>query len=248
MPTLTIDKRFRGPNTSGNGGYVCGRLAAFVDGPAQVRLFAPPPLDTPLHVRKEGLKALLVQENDTGDVILGEAVPKDVQAHVPALLNDTQIDQCRQIYLAQKDNHPLPHCFVCGPQRSPDDGLCLFTGKIPDVHQVADRWVPQEDLAADDGLVGEEFLWAALDCPSYFATGLHGQMALLAQLTAVVHQRPKPGEPLVVMAWPNKSDGRKHFSHSAVVNDKGDAIAIADALWIEVKNPDLLEKLKSENG
>ena len=47
---LSIARRFRGPAGSGNGGYVCGRLAAGVPGTARVRLLAPPPLDTELTV------------------------------------------------------------------------------------------------------------------------------------------------------------------------------------------------------
>ena len=35
---LTIPRRFNGPPRSGNGGYVCGRLASYLDGPASVRL------------------------------------------------------------------------------------------------------------------------------------------------------------------------------------------------------------------
>jgi hypothetical protein len=33
MPELIIPSRFRGPSRSGNGGYVCGRIAAYADGP-----------------------------------------------------------------------------------------------------------------------------------------------------------------------------------------------------------------------
>lgn len=39
---ITVDKRFKGPPTSANGGYVCGLLSQFVDGPAvSVRLRLP---------------------------------------------------------------------------------------------------------------------------------------------------------------------------------------------------------------
>src|SRR5690606_26952885 len=48
--TIVIERRFRGPPNSGNGGYSCGRLAAFVDGTAEVTLVKPPPLDVPLAV------------------------------------------------------------------------------------------------------------------------------------------------------------------------------------------------------
>ena len=48
---VTIGRRYRGPLTSGNGGYSAGRLAAFVDAPAvEVTLRLPPPLERPLQV------------------------------------------------------------------------------------------------------------------------------------------------------------------------------------------------------
>ena len=49
---LTIPSRFCGPPGIGNGGYVCGRIAAYVDGPATVTLRRPPPLDTPMAVEQ----------------------------------------------------------------------------------------------------------------------------------------------------------------------------------------------------
>ena len=49
--TITIPRRFCGPPDSGNGGYVCGRLASFIDGPAVVRLKVPTPLDEEMEVR-----------------------------------------------------------------------------------------------------------------------------------------------------------------------------------------------------
>ena len=38
---VTIPARYNGPPDSGNGGYSCGVLAAFIDGPARVRLHSP---------------------------------------------------------------------------------------------------------------------------------------------------------------------------------------------------------------
>ena len=52
MPALTIPSRFCGPPGSGNGGYVCGRIAAYLDGPVTVTLRQPPPLATPLAVER----------------------------------------------------------------------------------------------------------------------------------------------------------------------------------------------------
>ena len=56
---LSIDPRFKGPPDSGNGGYVAGRLAAYLDGTAAVRLHRPPALERPLdleHLRAEFLE------------------------------------------------------------------------------------------------------------------------------------------------------------------------------------------------
>src|SRR6185503_12253340 len=50
MTEIIIDKRFCGPPNSGNGGYVCGRLAPHIPGGAEVTLRAPPPLDKPLDI------------------------------------------------------------------------------------------------------------------------------------------------------------------------------------------------------
>jgi len=48
LTEIIIDKRYCGPPNSGNGGYVCGRLAQHIPGGAEVTLRAPPPLDKPL--------------------------------------------------------------------------------------------------------------------------------------------------------------------------------------------------------
>ena len=46
---IVIDRRFRGPNDSGNGGYSAGRFALAHGGDVvEVTLRLPPPLDTPL--------------------------------------------------------------------------------------------------------------------------------------------------------------------------------------------------------
>jgi hypothetical protein len=46
MESLVIARRFCGPPNSGNGGYVCGRVAAHIPGSASVRLKTATPLVT----------------------------------------------------------------------------------------------------------------------------------------------------------------------------------------------------------
>ena len=78
---LVISRRFRGPPTSGNGGYTCGMLAAVASKPVEVRLVQPPPLDTPLEIVDEpetgGLR--LVHGSDT----IAIATPKTFELEVP---------------------------------------------------------------------------------------------------------------------------------------------------------------------
>ena len=48
LETVTIDRRFRGPLRSANGGYACGLLGSRVGPAAEVTLRLPPPLERPL--------------------------------------------------------------------------------------------------------------------------------------------------------------------------------------------------------
>jgi len=48
--TIVVERRYRGPEESGNGGYTCGIVAALLDGDAEVTLRVPPPLERPLRV------------------------------------------------------------------------------------------------------------------------------------------------------------------------------------------------------
>ncbi len=78
---ITLGRRFRGPLTSANGGYACGRLAAFVDATdVEVTLRLPPPLDRPLAVRRlEDAVHLL-----DGEAVVAEARPAHVEIDPPA--------------------------------------------------------------------------------------------------------------------------------------------------------------------
>jgi len=61
---ITFPHRFRGPLTSANGGYACGRLASFVDADeVEVTLRLPPPLERPLTVRRDAGSAVLLDDH-----------------------------------------------------------------------------------------------------------------------------------------------------------------------------------------
>jgi hypothetical protein len=128
-------------------------------------------------------------------------------------------------------------CFVCGPDRDEGDGLRIFAGGVPGRDLVAAPWVPDEGLAAADGKLDGRFLWAALDCPTYFAcvSAFGESMSLLGRLSGTILQRPSIDTPLVVMAWPVSQEGRKQFANSAVITGSGDLVALGEATWIELR-------------
>jgi hypothetical protein len=226
--SIIVAERFNGPPKSGNGGYVCGLAARFIDGPAEATLRAPPPLNARLAVEREGVDVILRH----GAQEIARARSASPQAFSPASPGRAHAERAALGYRGQ-DRHIFPTCFVCGPEH--ETGLHIFAGPAGDA-LVAAPWIPRSDLAAADGLVAEEFLWAALDCPSYWALPQSGTLtAVLARLTAAIEKRPAPGDALVVAAWPMGADGRKHRAASAIYDEHGVVLARAEALWIEIR-------------
>lgn len=224
---LTIAGRFCGPPDSGNGGYTAGCLAAGMDGPVEVRLRRPPPLDRDLTRVREGDEAVLYD----GDQEVARARPAELALSMPAPPSGEQVrrveGQCRAF-----DNHPFPGCFVCGPDRQ-SDGLGIFPGPVDE--QVASAWTPGPEFADEAGYIRPEFIWAALDCPGSFALVPEpGQWMVLGSLTLAIDERPRAGEALVVTGRDLGRDGRKLFAGTALFNESGLCLARAKAVWIEV--------------
>jgi hypothetical protein len=217
---IVIERRFRGPTESGNGGYTCGLVARFVDGPAEVTLRVPPPLDTPLTVERDGQ----VRAYDQGTLV-AEAKPASVELVPP---EPPSFETAAGAALPDGDqDSPFPECFVCGPHREPDDGLRIFAGPLHD-RVVAAPWVPIE------GYTGPEFVWAALDCPGAYACGFGERGVLvLGRLAARVDALPRVGERCVVVAWPLGDEGRKAFAGTALYGEGGRLLGVARATWIE---------------
>lgn len=230
-PIVSIPSRFNGPPDSGNGGYSCGVLAGYIDGPARVRLHVPPPLDTPLVV-KPG-EGGLVQMYD-GETLVGTALPAPLELDVPVAPSPEQAADASTRY-ACYEHHVFPSCFVCGPGRPGHDGLALFAGPVNDWSLLASPWNPSPDLLDESGSVLPEIVWSALDCPGYFACmGEDIRPALLGELHAGLLKPVPGGEPLLVYAWPLGRDGRKLFAGTAVANAVGEVLAVARSTWIQV--------------
>lgn len=233
---LEIERRFCGPPRSANGGYACGRLAAFIDGAAEVTLRSPPPLDKVMQVVADDGGVLLLDD----DKLIGSAraCSVSVDAAVAPTFEEARAAEQRTI---APHKHNLPTCFVCGPLRQPGDGLRIHVGPLhPDSQgwagPLAATWVPQPDLADAENLVRPEFVWAALDCPTGYAAGFSdGNVFLLLGRQAVdIHRRPSAGEKCIVFARETRRDGRKHFADGVLFGEDAKAIAVCNAVWISV--------------
>jgi acyl-coenzyme A thioesterase PaaI-like protein len=230
LTTLTIASRYKGPPESGNGGYVCGLVAVTLQADLRVRLLSPPPLETPLELEAQGEDEWLLA-SPGGPVARG--VRSRLELDVPNPPRYVQAVWASQHYPGFRE-HPFPDCFVCGPHRRRGDGLRIFPGTL-DSGLVAAPWLPADNLDGGDGKVGAEFLWAALDCPGYFAVSAGRRVMVLGEMQAHVDRRVHVGEPCTVIGWKIAAEGRRHVAGTAVFDEDGELCARARATWVELK-------------
>ena len=218
---ITLERRFRGPLTSANGGYVCGRIAQYVAAESvEVTLRLPPPLERPLAVVLGETGARLL---DGKDVVVA-ARPADVEVAAPAPVSrdEAAVATLRHLREGSRD---FRECFVCG-QREAGDGLAVYAGAVQGREPLhAAPWTPGE--------IGPEIVWAAIDCPGAYAVGAAGRgEVVLGRMTARVFRVPAAGEPCVVGAWPLEEDGRKLNAGTALFGADGELLALARQVWI----------------
>jgi hypothetical protein len=227
--TLSVPRRFNGPLESGQGGYSSALLASFVEGPVEVTLRKPVPLDTSLEVSREGETVRMLD----GEDLIAEAEPApeiDLEVPEPVTVEEARAAAARY----RGSNEGLfSHCFVCGPAR--EDAFGVFAGNVDGRELVASPWTPPRWTTDEAERVRPEFLWAAMDCPTYFAVYRDGElpMSFLARMAARVDAPVIAGEELVVIAWPIGVEGRKRHAGAAVLSGEGAPLAVARALMIE---------------
>ena len=230
MTTLRIDARFCGPPGTANGGYFAGIVSSHAVQVVRVRLRAPIPLDTDLQLNTLADGNLELRH---GEALLATATPDSLKVDVPRAPQYLDALQASKRFIAFKD-HPYPGCFVCGTARARGDGLRIFAGATAGSDMVAAPWVPDQSLAHEDGKVGAEFMWAAMDCPGYFAARSDAVPMLLGEFTAHVDRRVHVDEPCVVVGWRIAVEGRKHIVGTALFDEDGELCGRAKAVWIEV--------------
>jgi len=229
---VKIDRRFEGPPNCGNGGYVCGLLGTQQQGAVQVTLKRPTPVSRDLIIEDQGLGVRVLRDDET---VYAEAAPAEIALSVPVPPSFEDAAKATRGFVGHHD-HIFPNCFVCGTHREQATGLRIFAGPVGSGGQHASAWIPHVSLADDLGWIKPEFMWAALDCPGFFAATAGGQRtsALLGRLTAEVSGAVKAGERCVVTAWSMGGEGRKRLAGTAVFNAKGTLVAMAKATWITI--------------
>jgi hypothetical protein len=245
--SIIIDRRYCGPPNSGNGGYVCGRLARHIsvgtpDG-VEVTLRAPPPLDKRLEVVAMDDGSWQLRD---GALAVASGRPASVELSRLEKASFDEACAAERLTPVKPHEHLLPTCFVCGPARAPGDGLRIFAGPLGrrprnESAVLAATWTPDPALAAEDGFVASEFLWSALDCPTGYASALDRESGsfdrtpiLLGRMSARIEARPRPGERCVITAWEVGRDGRKRLAEAAIHGEAGRLLAVARATWITV--------------
>ena len=232
MPeSLEVPSRFNGPLDSGNGGYSAGIVAGALDGAVAVSLRRPIPLDTRLELVRDGDDQVRLLD---GDDVIADGRSAELELDVPDPVSIADARDAATRYRGLADG-PFSRCFVCG--RAREDAFGVYAGEVDGRQVVASPWTPPAWTADENGQVRPEFVWAVLDCPTYFAAHLGEEltMSVLARLTARVDAPVTAGVEHVVIAWQIAAEGRKREAGAAVLSGGGEVLALAQALMVELR-------------
>jgi hypothetical protein len=232
---VLIERRFRGPPESGQGGYSCGLVAERIEGDcATVSLRKPPPLERPLRIDSTDDRVLLA---DGGEVV-AEGHADELALDVPDPVSLDAARRASEHPFWGRHIHPFPGCFGCGFERNQDEAVAIWMGADERRGLMAGVWKPSVDFAGEDGAVTKLITWAALDCPT--ATGANlplDGVSVLGRLTGKLVAPIEPGVTHTVVSWPISDDGRKHLGGCAIHAPDGRLCAYSAGLWIELRDP-----------
>jgi len=244
---LIIPARFRGPPSSGNGGYVAGAVAerfawrpgAPEDAAVEVTLRSPIPLDTPMQLEcsdESHLRLML------GEQPIAEAMPTQLSMPIPpppglaaALAarpaSPALQPRINELIAGGTGFHPV--CVCCGADVPEGEGLRVFAAPVPGFDGVAAAWRPHPALANPDGELPERLIWTALDCPGQFAyLAADIRTGMLGRMTARVLRRVPVDADYVIIGWREAVERRKHFAGTALFDADGALCAFARQTWI----------------
>ena len=258
---LLIPARFRGPQHSGNGGYVSGSLAESLLGESpygrvvSAALRLPPPLDTELPLEFDEPGKVTVRA--PGGAVMAHAELGGDLPVAPAAVGIDAAAIATEGFGGRHD-HPFATCFTCGSGRTPGDALRLFTGPVPGRdNTVATVWRPgasfseaelRPDTSGSPEIIPSRIVWAALDCPGAWAADFDpARPIVLGRISAVTHKPLVIHNDYVVVGESRGNKGRKHFTATALYDRHGQLLAAAEAVWISI-NPETFAGMLGPNG
>ena len=237
MDTFTIPKQFCGPPSSSNGGYFCGVVASFFDYAVEVRLKSPPPLDTPMQIRRDESLSQVFAD----DTLVAQVRRLEEPLEPAPFLPVESAKLCSEIGLeGSLINHPFPTCFVCGPQRDDGEGMRIFTGPGQDTKLYAARWHTHRAWSSNGVDIDPKYIWSALDCPSSgpaFATSVQAESDIayvLGTLSLKVSEKPKVNENYSIVCATDEKHERLYRTRVSLYADDATLLATGAAVWIQV--------------
>lgn len=216
-----------------------------------VRLCKPTPLDTPLVLAQNAIESYVMTQATTADAV-ADAISADAviaaaswqpwtPPDVPRLPTTAALRQASLRYrgfAGSAAESLYEHCFVCSRQRRESDGLGVFAGPLQHSLTVACDWHSDERWCEAQARrqVASRFVWAALDCPGYFAVGADRAPCLLAEMQ-LRQLRPVPSAaPLAILGWPLQFSGRRRLAATGIFSASGEVLALAKTLWVEPRS------------
>lgn len=241
--TILIAKQYNGAVNQVNGGYICGSLAAFIDGDVEVRISSSFPVETPLQLTTVTGGGVAIHLNGR---LLGSARPASLQLDMP-LPPDFETPRRASEDFVFLHNLDIKGCYVCSPLWTPEDGLRLFIGALDDIEHltigqnlVAAVWRPAPNQTETDGNIKNIYIWSVLDCPGVYALKLSQPKSgvfVLGSCTASI-KRPLPADQsYIVSSWRIAPlDGRKLYMGVAIHSPGGELMACAKQICFDVGN------------
>jgi hypothetical protein len=238
---IFVDGRYNGATGFINGGYICGSLARFVDGDAEIRMHTGFPIETPLHVVTADSGQVNVY---LADKLLGTASPASLQLDIPTP-PDFETARCAGENFTFLHNVDVKGCYVCSPMRKPGSGLRLFIGALDNItnkaigeNLTAAIWRPSPELADSAGDIDNVYVWSALDCPGVYALKLRypeSGLWVLGSCTGSIKHPLSVDEHYIVSSWQQApADGRKLFMGVAIHSRAGQLMACANQICFDV--------------
>lgn len=231
MSQIEVTGHHHGPPSMGHGGYVAGLFAVDADGPIQVTLRRPTPLDTPLELVDLGDGRSELRQ---GDDVVASAEPTSFELDVPTAPSLEEARAAEAGSPSHRDGRGVHgQCFGCG-NRPVGEGLRVFAGPLTVEGRplVAGTWQPTPAMAGPDGSVEPQWVLAALDCPGAFAFIVDDMRAgLLGRIQFAQHAPVAADAEHVVTGWQVGIDGKKMFAGTAIVDADGTVLATALATW-----------------